>query len=269
LRAKSEETVGEIPDYEGYDYESEWRGRAIQDRAGRELVAGWADSGESCLELGGGFGRLTRALELKFEKMFMIDFSRRNLTKASERLKKTRLIRASIARIPFEDSTFDSVVVIRVLHQVPDLASAIDGMARVSRDGGCIIIGVPNTSRRRRLTRNTLVARGPRGHKIYAAPTSAYAHPLLQRIGLRGLGLFDNGLERRLRSLDSLSALDVAASSAWAVKPKVFIKFRVRKEGPSREPRAICPCGVPLLSDRCGSCGRSYGKIIDLTDPSS
>ncbi|MDA4113739.1 MAG: class I SAM-dependent methyltransferase [Thaumarchaeota archaeon] len=269
MRAQSEGTAGDIPDYEAYDYESEWRGRAIQDRAERELVTRWADRGGSCLELGGGFGRLTLALELKFEKIFMVDFSKRNLTKASERLKKTRLIRASIDRIPFEDSTFDSVVVVRVLHHLPDLAGAIEEMARVARDGGCIIMGVPNTSRRDGLTGNTLVACGPQGHKIYAAPISAYAHPLLQRVGIRGLGLFDNRLGRGLRSLESLFAVDVATSSAWAIKPQIFIKFRVRKGGPRREPRVICPCGSPVLSDRCGSCGRSYGKIIDLTQPPS
>jgi SAM-dependent methyltransferase len=268
LRAHPE-GIEDIPDYENYDYESEWHGRRTQDRAEKSLVSGWVESGESCLELGGGFGRLTSVLEPKFEKVFMIDFSRRNLSRASERLKKTRLIRTSITKIPFEDSTFDSVVAVRVLHHVPQLAETIQEMARVSRDGACIVIGVPNTRRLRGPAENRMVAVGPQGHRIYAAPMSAYANPLLERIGMRGLGLFDNRMGRTLSPVGPLSRLDVATSSVWTIRPEVFIKFRVRKEGLRREPFVICTCGAKLSQGTCSSCGRSYGKIIDLAEHDS
>ena len=269
MRALPAEEREEIPDYENYDYESEWRGRGIQDRAERRLVAGWVVPGESCLELGGGFGRLTAVLEPKFERVFMIDFSRRNLSKASGRLTKTRLIRTSIAKIPFGDSSFDLVLAVRVLHHIPRLADAIDEMVRVSRDGGCIVLGVPNTMRLGGPPENRAVAVGPQGHRIFAAPMSAYAHPRLERVGLRGLGLFDNRVGRILNPFAPLSALDVATSSIWSIRPQIFMKFRVRKGGARGDPAVICTCGARLDSGVCGSCGRSYGRIIDLTVPES
>jgi ubiquinone/menaquinone biosynthesis C-methylase UbiE len=266
LRERTE-GIEDIPDYENYDYESEWRGRGIQDRAERSLVSGWVEPGESCLELGGGFGRLTSVLEPKFEKVFMIDFSRRNLSRASERLTKTRLIRTSISKIPFEDCTFDSVVAVRVLHHIPRLAEAIQEMVRVSRDGACIVLGVPNTRRLGGPAENRAVARGPQGHRIYAAPMSAYANPLLERMAMRGLGLFDNRMGRALSSLGPLYRLDVATSSIWAIRPQVFMKLRVRKEGWGRAPFVICRCGGRLGPQVCSSCGRSYGRIVDLAGP--
>ena len=263
------EGIEDIPDYENYDYESEWRGRGIQDSAEKSLISSWVEPGESCLELGGGFGRLTSLLEPKFEKVFMIDFSRRNLLRASERLTKTRLIRTSIAKIPFEESTFDSVIAVRVLHHIPQLAEAIEEMARVSRDGASIVIGVPNTRRLGGPAENRVVGVGPQGHRIYAAPMSAYSNPLLERVGMRGLGLFDNRVGKTLSSVGSLSRLDVATSSVWTIRPQVFIKFRARKEGLAREPFVICTCGAKLGRGDCVSCGRTYGRIIDLAGPQS
>jgi len=257
----------EIPDYETYDYEREWRSRGIQNRAERELLEKLIEPRESCLELGGGFGRLTSTLESMFEKVFMIDMSRSNLERASTRLEKTKLIRTNIIGIPFEDCTFDSVVMVRVLHHVRDLKTLLGEVVRVSRRNACVVVGVPNTSRSRGLAKNTFVGVGPQGHTIYAAPISAYAHPLLDRVEMRGLGLFDNGIGKRLHSWSRLAALDVATSVAWTAKPYLFIKFRATKTGVNREPYVLCTCGAPLMSDTCPVCGRSAAGIVDLTRP--
>jgi ubiquinone/menaquinone biosynthesis C-methylase UbiE len=265
VSAASEGPAEYIPDYETYDYESEWQGRAIEDRAEKELIGRLVEPGESGLELGGGYGRLTAVLERNFERMFMVDYSSRNLSKASERLVKTKLVRTSISKLPFHDNTFDSVIAVRVLHHLPRLEDAIGEMTRVARDGASIIIGVPNTGRKSVGCRNTLVATGPQGHRIYSAPLEAYSHSLLERTEVRGLGIFDNRLGRRLHMLSLLSALDLATCSVWTLKPELFIKFRVKKEGVRNEPVVICGCGADLDDGACARCGVSYGKIIDLT----
>lgn len=221
----------EIPDYESYDYEQEWRGREIEDRAERELLARWLEPGGRCLELGGGFGRLTSVLEEKFGEVSMVDFSRRNLSKAAGRLSHTSLIRAPIGRLPFGDDAFSAVIAVRVLHHVANLSETIAEMVRVAEDGGYVMVGVPNTRGRNDLKEVPLCVRGPQGHAIYVVPMSAYSHPMLEVVGIRGLGLFDNALGRRLRGIRSLSTLDVATSHTWEIKPETFIKFRVRKSG--------------------------------------
>jgi len=237
-----------VPDYESYDYERDWSRREATDRAERKLLSDWIEPGNACLELGGGYGRLTSVLEQKFGQTVMLDFSRRNIAKASLRLKATGIARGTVGRIPFKDSTFDTVVAVRVLHHVPDLAGVIAEMARVSRDGGCLILGVPNTARVDGPLKNSFVALGPQGHRIYSAPLKAYAHSSLRRVEVRGLGLFDNRVGRFLRAQDALCWLDVATSAAWVLKPEVFMKFRVEKSALGTTPIASSDEGRPRFS---------------------
>lgn len=57
----------------------------------------------------------------------------------------TRLVRASIAAVPFRDATFDGAVSLDVLYHrsVPDDAAAVAEIARVVRPGGFIVLNLP------------------------------------------------------------------------------------------------------------------------------
>ncbi len=222
---------GYVPDYENYDYEKEWSRRSIEDLAEKRIIGRWLTHSEYCLELGGGFGRITKILEPYFQKVFMIDYSLKNLASASRRLENTALVRGDIRRLPFEDNAFDCIVVVRVLHLIEDIPRMMDEIVRVGRDGATLILGVPNTrlGRYRGIRANETVLIGPQKHKARVYSLNAYRHRSLVLIRRQAAGIFDNPIGRRLDRIPALYNVDVATSWLWSIKPELFMKFKVRK----------------------------------------
>ncbi len=255
----------EIPDYERYDYSSVWKGRGLEDYVEKEIVSRWA-VGETGIELGGGFGRITQVLEKRIGQMFMLDYSLRNLRRASARLQKTTLIRGTLDKLPFEDNVFDFVALIRVIHHVPNPDPLLAEVVRVSRNGATFVLGVAHEFGKANSRESALKRVTPEGHKIYSTPLGRYAHPGLERVEIRGVGDFDNRIGRSLSRLWPLATIDLKFSRLWPAKPMLFVKYRVVKEGGRNEPRVRCDCGGSILERRCDSCGRTYGQIIDLVE---
>jgi ubiquinone/menaquinone biosynthesis C-methylase UbiE len=226
-----------LPDYENYDYLGQWRRREVEDNVEKELLAGIVKGSSCCLELGGGFGRLASSLEGVSETYVMVDASSKGLRLAGSRLRSAHLVRCDIGWLPFRSGSFDSSFMVRVIHHLRHPQSALAEMARVTRQGGAAVISFPNTiyGTRRRLTRLSMVGRGPQGHYIYAGPFDAYRNPMLVPVDRRGVGLFDNWLGRLLRSSSLPASLDLGTSSLWPIKPLVFVTFLVsRAEAPLR-----------------------------------
>jgi ubiquinone/menaquinone biosynthesis C-methylase UbiE len=219
-----------LPDYETYDYATEWEGKQIEDSAEKAVMRMWLRPSGSCLELGGGFGRITTFLESFFGTVVMLDFSQRNLRTAGRRLGRTGLVRSEISRQPIRDSTFDCIVMVRVVHHLPEPELVLSEVKRVAKNGATLIMSVPNTAmgKTRSLRENSLVGRGPQGHLIYAAPVKYYTRSF-SYLGAKGTGLFENSLGVRLHKLTFLHLLDVATSSLWQLKPTVFLRLRVDK----------------------------------------
>jgi len=277
------ELRNEIPDYESFDYSTIWKGRGIEDRAEKELVGRWA-VGETGIELGGGFGRITKVLEERFGKMFMLDYSLRNLRKASSRLKKTTLIRGSASNLPFDDNVFDFITLIRVMHHVADPDSLLGEVVRVARNGGTFILGITAEIGQKRSGESVPVRVDQKawrfiastipspawpaiaGHTIYTTPLGRYGHEGLERVEIRGVGAFDNRIGRTVERLWPLATLDLKTSRLWPAKSMLFVRFRVNKREGKNAPQVKCKCGGTILGRRCDRCGRSYGQIIDLIE---
>lgn len=259
------ESTNEIPDYETYDYSKVWRGRGIEDRAEKEIVSRWA-VGETGVELGGGFGRLTQVIEKRIGRMFMLDYSLSNLRRASSRLEKTTLVRGRLEKLPFDDSVFDFVALVRVIHHVADPDSLLSEVVRVARNGSTFVLGIANEIDKRGSRESVLVRVTPEGHRIYSTPLNRFRHPGLRRAEILGVGAFDNRVGRRLERLTPLATLDLKTSRLWPAKSMLFVRYRVVKAEGRNEPRVKCGCGGTILGGRCNECGRSYGKIIDLVD---
>jgi SAM-dependent methyltransferase len=254
-----------IPDYERYDYATVWKRRGIEDRAERELMSRWA-VGETGIELGGGFGRITQVLEKRIGKMFMLDYSLRNLRRAASRLQKTTLIRESIGKLPFDDSVFDFVALIRVMQHIPDPDSLLSEVVRVARNGGTFVLAIGNQDRKWHRGDAIRIKVTETGHRIFSTPLGRYGHPGLERLEILGLGAFDNVIGRKAERLYPLATLDLKTSRLWPAKPMLFVRYRVRKGGEKNEPRVKCGCGGNVVDGRCAACGRSYGRIIDLVE---
>ncbi|MDA4125267.1 MAG: class I SAM-dependent methyltransferase [Thaumarchaeota archaeon] len=227
-----------MANYEKYDYRQVWAGKRLEDAAQKHIISSWLTPAERCLELGCGFGRITQILEPTFRDIFALEYTPRNLTIAKQRLKKTNLARADISRIPARDSSFDCVVMIRVIHLLPDPTAVLREVARVSKDGATVIISMPNLAMNNLLwaarglrTRNS--ARGPFVWPYdagpYFVPISDIAPSALRLDNRRGTGLLDNAAGKLLERFTHLYLLDVATSPLWFFKLDVFLKFRVVK----------------------------------------
>jgi len=254
---------GEIPDYERYDYSTVWRGRSIEDRVEKEIVSRWA-SGETGVELGGGFGRITQVIEKRVGQMFMLDYSLSNLRRASSRLERTTLVRGTLQRLPFDESVFDFVALIRVIHHVPDPEALLAEVVRVARDGGTFVLGIANAFDRGHKTEEGQVRVSPEGHRIYPTPLARYRHQGLEREEVLGVGAFDNRFGRKVERLSPLATLDLKTSRLWPAKSMLFARYRVKKGAGKNEPQLKCTCGGTIRERRCDGCGRTFGQIIDL-----
>lgn len=254
-----------IPDYENFDYTTVWNKRTIEDRAERELVSRWA-TGETGIELGGGFGRITQVIEKRVGRTFMLDYSLNNLRRAATRLRRTTLVRASIGRLPFDDSVFDFVALIRVMQHIPDPDALLGEVVRVARDGATFVLGIANEGNRRGGSREVRITRTRTGHEIYLTPLARFGHPGLRRAEILGVGAFDNVVGRSAWRLWPLISIDVKTSRLWPIKSMLFVRYTVSKAGAKNEPTVRCTCGGTISGRRCDRCGRAYGEIIDLVE---
>ena len=62
-----------------------------------------------------------------------------------ESLANARFLVGNALALPFSDKTFDTVVALNLVDRVPDPRKALDELARVSRQGGTLIIASPYT----------------------------------------------------------------------------------------------------------------------------
>ncbi len=251
LRAQSPDAASDVPDYENYDYKAQWIDRSIEDRAEKELIASLLPGGRDCLELGGGFGRITPAIEQCFSTVVMVDYSVKSLRTAQRRIRKASLLRCDIRTLPFDDDSFDSVVAIRVLHHIKNLEELIGEIVRVCRDGATVVFAVPNSHYGLHgiVKRNQGALFGQWNHIAYVHSLEEYRHPRMGLVEIRGSGIFDNRIGRRLKRFPSLSKLDTFTSRAWRLKSELFLKYRVAKGHGSRRERLLARRSAPGAGD--------------------
>ena len=130
-------------------------GRAEIDPAMARLTElGIHPGGGKVLDFGCGAGRLSNALATHFDEVVGVDISEpmlaeaRRLDRSGGRITFTSNQRSDLAI--FDDNTFDLVYTDLVLqHLPPETAESYVGeFARVTRPGGVLVLGVPETERR-------------------------------------------------------------------------------------------------------------------------
>jgi SAM-dependent methyltransferase len=134
-----------VADYDrnDYDYRTYWDGRDYEawaeDRALRRMVP-LLGRPEWMVDFGGGFGRNAVHYRDRAQRYVLVDYSATNLRNAARTLAgdadagRAFLIRADLNRLPFADAAFDSAMVVRVLHHLPDVDGALVEMGRTVRD---------------------------------------------------------------------------------------------------------------------------------------
>lgn len=132
-----------------YNYQDYWQGReyehAAEEIAIKRLLRG--KKFDHAVDVGGGYGRLSKFLTKYAKKVTLAEPSQQQLDIAKIYLKDTpqvgqKLLQA--ADLKLKDGVVDLVLVVRVLHHLPDPAAELNEIARVLKPGGTFLLEFAN-----------------------------------------------------------------------------------------------------------------------------
>jgi SAM-dependent methyltransferase len=133
-----------------FNYEHFWHNREYEHRAEvmaiRRLLHGRRFG--RAVDVGGGYGRLSRILCAYADQVVLVDSSVQQLELSRQILPGHLAIDRQLmdaAHLQFDDQSADLVTMIRVLHHLPDPAAELAEVARILRPGGYAVIEVANS----------------------------------------------------------------------------------------------------------------------------
>jgi len=136
--------------YDSFDYPEFWKGREYEDRAERialeKLLSKIPQKG-SLIDIGGGFGRLAQIYAPEFKKCLLVDPSEKHLNLGQKNLKnfKNLQFKKGIGEnLPVKDATFDVVLMVRVVHHLPDPEKTFREASRVLKPSGYFVLEFAN-----------------------------------------------------------------------------------------------------------------------------
>lgn len=148
-----------------YNYQDYWHGReyehAAEEMAIKRLLRG--KRFEHAVDVGGGYGRLSKYLTNFADKVTLAEPSQQQLDIAKIYLKDTPQVSQKLlqaADLKMKDGAADLVLVVRVLHHLPDPMPELKEIARVLKPGGTFLLEFANDAHF--LNRLRYAARGKR-----------------------------------------------------------------------------------------------------------
>lgn len=194
----------QVCDYQGTDYKKnfwEEADRRYEEAAEKMVLAKLLpQSGQSIIDLGAGFGRLTPIYAPRFQKVVVFDYAQDLLDQARAELpaqvgpanfRKIEFKQGDIYHLPFPDQSFAVAVSVRVFHHLEDLPAALAEIKRILKPGGLGIFEFAN--KRNFLEILRWLARRPNARPFDQAPFARGRlyynfHPDYVRRHLRDLG---------------------------------------------------------------------------------
>ncbi len=148
---KAKKAVRKADQYDDpkYNYQDYWTGReyehAAEEMAVKRLLRG--KKFQHAVDVGGGYGRLSKFLTKFAAKVTLAEPSQQQLDIAKIYLKGTpkverKLLQAADLKMP--EGSADLVVVVRVLHHLPDPTDEFKEIARVLKPGGTFLLEFAN-----------------------------------------------------------------------------------------------------------------------------
>lgn len=288
-----------ICDYEGTSYYARFwkgKGREYEDLAERIAIRSLLPaSGGRLLEVGAGFGRLVDLYQ-GYDQIILLDYAISGLREAQERLGRSdryRYVAADLYNLPLAPGSCDTVVMVRVLHHVADVAAAMRQIAAVLRPGGTYLLEYANKRNIKAIARYLLRRQqwSPFTLEPYEfARLNFDFHPdwiaqELHRAGFsleagRAVSHFRDPVLKRIIPPQPLAAADglvQGVGAAWKLTPSVFLRTQVAGQGAAAPGSPFrCPtCAGRALQEApetltCAGCGAVWGisdGIYDFKTP--
>ena len=281
----NQKTAANIPvmDYEGSQYRADFwvgQGRAYEDAAERlALQRLMPAQGGRIAEIGAGFGRLAD-LYLGYEQIILFDYSRSMLQEAARDWGHDRrfvFVAGNIYTLPLASGILDTLVMVRVMHHLADVAAALVQVRRVLHRYSVAVVEYANKRNLKALLRWGL--RQQTWSPFDPAPVEFVElnydfHPSWMEDRLREVGLTvqrQYGVSHfRLPLLkDRVPAERLARADSWLfglggtypLAPSVFAQALAPAAGP-RPPIGTDPADVARLL-RCSHCGAETLEQVD------
>jgi SAM-dependent methyltransferase len=279
--------------YEGFDYTAFWDvpGRPHLDRLEQVVVADLLPRrGRRALDAGCGFGRLTHLLVDRFDEVVVVDAAWSALEQARDRWgDRVTVVAADLQQLPFRAASFDSVLLVRVLHHFPAPSDVLAGIRRITADSGCLVANVSNKRNLRRIARAFALGDVPAPFAPGIVPydrLSFGCHPSdfegwVEKAGFRpvrwrGVGVMDKVASRAgwIGHVLPSGRLMSRLLGRWRLAPSLFCAADATGPAGDRVLAASpfsCPtCGRPLkdieVGYRCRRCARTYPRVDGILD---
>ncbi len=266
-----------ICDYEGSSYRTDFwegQGREYEDLAERIALRHLLPKrGRRLLDIGAGFGRLAEFYD-GYDQVVMLDYSQSLLRQAQRRLGRdgrTLYVASDFYSMPFVDGSFDSVMMVRVMHHVEQVPRLLGEVARILAGSGTYVLEFASKRHLKAVLRYAL--RMQRWSPFDPAPYEFVEmnfdfHPawMCQRLTeamfhvkrTRTVSHFRLSLLKRLIPASILAALDGLCQPTgdwWQLTPSVFVQCAPGKTAD------ISPTNCLF---RCPSCG--YGSLQQVSE---
>ncbi|HSX18027.1 MAG TPA: class I SAM-dependent methyltransferase [Candidatus Saccharimonadales bacterium] len=132
-----------------YNYQDYWAGReyehSAEEMAIKRMLKGLHF--KHAVDVGGGYGRLSKFLTNFADKVTLAEPSQQQLDIAAIYLKDTPQVEQKLlqaADLKMKESSADLVLVVRVLHHLPDPLAELKEISRILKPGGIFILEFAN-----------------------------------------------------------------------------------------------------------------------------
>jgi SAM-dependent methyltransferase len=172
VKPKQQKAVRKADYYDdsNHNYQDYWEGReyehAAEELAIRRLLKG--KHFKNAVDVGGGYGRLSKYLTNFADHVTLAEPSQQQLDIAKMYLKDSPNVdskKLQAADLKFKDGSVDLVLVVRVLHHLPDPMPELREIARILKPGGTFLLEFANDAhflnRLRYAVRGKRVPRNP------------------------------------------------------------------------------------------------------------